>query len=160
MTKMLLYSFISCLLFLSFTGCTDNSGEKLDSWLGDYNYTEQLKFSFDGQAAPIEWSLSVNKINKIYKAILNVRSDQTGFSISCDLSGDTHDLFVKYESALSGKFKNLQKGDTLFILSKVSNRIKTKWRNMYSELYSKTATECNCFIYAGTNKNNNTIIVQ
>jgi hypothetical protein len=66
----------------------------------------------------MEWELSVNRIDKVYKAILNVTGQQTVLSFVNDLKSNDTNLLVLYNKSLSGTDQRFQKGDTLFILSK------------------------------------------
>ncbi|MFC0776230.1 DUF5991 domain-containing protein [Terrimonas alba] len=145
------------LIILVIIGCSESN--KLDSWLGDYNYSEPPIKSLAGYNMVMSWDLSVNKIDKFYKAILNVNGQQTTFSLLNDLKGNDSTLYVIYDQSLSGRDPNLQKGDTLFVLSKAAIGIKTKWSELSPILSEQPPKECNCFVFAGVNENNNTLRV-
>lgn len=150
-----MFSFLLLLTFL--ISCTSEPSNKHDKWLGDYQYTEQIQVSFNGQTMPVDWSLSVHRINKLYKAILN-KGSINSFSFECDLSGNNNELFVIYKSSFSGNVSDLKKGDTLLTLLKSNAIIRTIWGKVYSRLHPNVPIDCNCFRYMGSNKNNNTLI--
>ena len=105
------------------------------------------------------WDLSVNKIDNVYKAILNVTGQQTVFSLLSNLKGSDTTLVVIYEESLPGINQEFQKGDTLFTLSKVATGINTKWIGLSPMLSEQAPKQCSCFVFTGTNENNNTIRV-
>jgi hypothetical protein len=105
----------------------------------------------------MSWDLSVNKINDNYSSILNVNGQQTGFSCLNKLAGNDSVLFIIYDELLNGINHTLHKGDTLFLLSKTLTRVKTKWKALNPMLAEFYPEECECFVFRGTNRNNNTL---
>jgi hypothetical protein len=143
-------------MILMITGCSETK-KSLDSWLGDYSYSEPPVKSIAGYNMVMSWNLSVNKIDNFYKAILNVNGQQTAFSLVTDLKGNDSTLYLIYDQTLSGTEHNLKKDDTLFILSKSATRIKTKWKELSPILSDQPPKDCNCFAFTGVNKDNNTL---
>jgi hypothetical protein len=154
MHNKLCYIFYSLVIIL-LTGCSSNKG--FDSWLGNYTFSEKPVKALAGYSMVMEWDLSVNKIDKNYSAILNVNGQQTGFSLFNNVAGNDSSLFIIYESTLGGAGNVFKSGDTLFSLHKKGAYIKTHW-GMLAPILSETAPkEGRCFIFTGTDINNNTI---
>jgi len=145
----------SCFIIFVIPGCSDTK-DNLNSWLGDYSYSEPPVKALAGYNMVMDWDLSVNKIDNLYKAILNVNGQQTTFSLLNDLKGNDTTLFVTYDKSLSGTDQKFQKGDTLFVLLKATMGIRTKWTRLSPILSEQAPKECICFVFAGANENNNT----
>jgi Family of unknown function (DUF5991) len=154
-SRWLIYIFF----FMLLTGCSANPGNiNLDSWLGNYTFSEPPVKTFGGYSMVMNWDLSVDKINDKYSAILNVNGQQKSFAVFNNLAGNDSVLFIICESTLNGVNEPLQPGDTLFSLLKItSRRIRTRWGSLQPILSESKPEECSCFIFTGTNKNNNTL---
>jgi len=153
-----LEAFVYGIVIILLTGCS--SDKDIDPWLGNYAFSEKPLKAGAGYNMVMEWDLSVNKIDKNYSAILNVNGQQTSFSMFNNVDGNDSALFVIYESTLDGRKDIFKKGDTLFSLHKKGVYIKTSW-NMLAPILSETAPkEGRCFIFTGTDKNNNTLRIR
>ena len=141
------------------TSCLENSGNKnLDSWLGNYEFSEKPVKALGGYHMVMNWDLSVNKINDSYTAILNVNGQQTSFAVFNFLAGNDTTLFIIYDSTLDGIDQAFKKGDTLFSLSRITaRRISTRWGTLQPILSESAPQECSCFVFTGINKDNNTL---
>lgn len=151
-----------CTVFLFVIGfcltATINSCKEykdLDSWLGNYKYEEQPIEAIAGYNMVMSWDLSIHRVNDKYSSILNVNGQQTAFSCQNKLIGNDSTLFIIYDQLLNGNIPTLDKGDTLFVLSKSFIRMTTKWRTLKPILSEFSPDECECFAFAGTNTNNN-----
>jgi hypothetical protein len=140
------------------SACSENSDNKnFGSWLGNYEFNERPLKTFGGYSSFMQWELSVNKIGKIYKSILNVNGHLTSFSLLNNLEGNDKTLFIIYDSILSGVDPGFQKGDTLFSFSGAANSFRTRWASLRPMLRETTPDECRCFIFTGADKDNNTL---
>ena len=159
MHKNLSWFIFSSLMIFGIIRCSDHTRNKLDSWLGDYSYSEPPVKSLAGYSMVMTWNLSANKIDNKYNAILNVTGQQTDFSFLNNLNGNDTTLFVIYDESLSGISQGFHKGDTLFTLSKLATGLQTKWHGLSPILSEQAQKQCNCFVFTSTNENNNTLRV-
>ena len=91
------------------------------------------------------WELSINNKNDTCQGILEVNGQQTYIKLLTDISGDTNSIALTYNKLIEGSDENLKKGDTLFLLLKEGNKIKTKWMSLKPRLPENPPMECRCF---------------
>lgn len=134
---------LSTIIVLIFNECS--SSKNLDTWIGKYNYVEEPVKSNAGYNMVMGWELSINKQENTYTGTLEIDGQQTFINLLTDISGDTNTISVIYNKLIDGSDENLKKGDTLFILSKQSGKLITKWRHLGPRLPEIFTDVCNCF---------------
>jgi hypothetical protein len=139
------------LVFLVFTsiivGCSCiNQSTNLETWAGEYSYEEKPIKASAGYSMVMDWTLSININADTSRAVLEVNGQQTYIKLLANVTGDTSAIAITYNSLIEGSNENLQNGDTLFILSKNENTLKTKWFALEPRLSGNPNKECNCFI--------------
>ncbi|MFN8295007.1 MAG: DUF5991 domain-containing protein [Chitinophagales bacterium] len=138
----IILTFAFIVLFLN--NCTNT--KKLDGWIGKYKYEEENIKANAGYNMVMDWELAIEKHENVFNGILEVNGQQTFIKLLTNISGDTNEISVIYEKLIDGSNVNLKKGDTLFILSKQSDKLVTKWRHLEPRLPEISPRECNCFI--------------
>jgi len=149
------YLILSAVSISIFFSCSNRNSKNLDTWLGDYHYSEQPVKAIAGYEMVMEWGLSVMKNNDRYIAMLNVQGQQTSFSLLYDIKGNANRIIILYNDLIDGIGPGLAKGDTLFILSKNNTKIITIWAQLEPRLSEKFPKECSCFNFIGVNANKN-----
>lgn len=142
LNKLLIFSFFGLLFF----SCSYKSQTKnLDSWLGDYNYAENPIKANANYYMVMDWTLSINERKKTYQGILEINGQQTLIKLLIDIAGDKNTIAIIHNSIIKGSDENLKKGDTLFVLSRKSNQLYTKWLELEPRLLENSPKECSCF---------------
>ena len=137
-------------LFVSILGlaiaCSNNrNSTNLKSWAGKYNYGEEPIKAIAGYNMMMIWELSISNKNDTCQGILEVNGQQTYIKLLTDISGDTNSIALTYNKLIDGSDENLKKGDTLFLLLKEGNKIKTRWMSLIPRLPENPPMECRCF---------------
>jgi hypothetical protein len=128
---------------LFFNNCSNS--KNLDGWIGKYIYEEETIKANAGYNMVMGWELSIEKQENVYHGTLEISGQQTFINLLADISGDTNEISLIYDKLIDGSDENLKKGDTLFILSKQSGKLITKWRHLESRLPETSPKECICF---------------
>lgn len=119
------------------------------NWTGKYSYGEEPIKAMAGYAMSMQWELSVNDS---CQGVLEVNGLQTYLKLLTAVSGDRHSVAFIYEKLFDGVDYGLEKGDTLFILSKVEDKLVTRWKGLESRLSENPPQECNCFTLSKNSK--------
>jgi uncharacterized protein DUF5991 len=151
--SLVIYSVVIILV----AGCSQTTGKELDTWLGEYDFSEKPIKAIAGYNMMMEWNLTVNKIEDKYNTILNVNGQQTSFSLFNTIAGNDSVLYIIYDYKIEGMQEAFKKGDTLFSLQKAGAYLKTRWAAIQPILTENPPVECRCFIFRGRNKDNNTL---
>jgi hypothetical protein len=136
---------ISILLMTVLLCSCSRKPKSLDSWVGNYNYVEEPIKAIAGYHMTMMWAFSINKVNDSYQGVLEVNGQQTFIKILADISGDTNSIALTYHKVMDGSDENLKKGDTLFLLFRNEDKIKTKWMALEPRLAENPPKECDCF---------------
>jgi len=147
MQKNLLIIFVSSVCSLIFIRCSYNeTQENLDTWVGNYSYEEEPVKSIAGYPMVMVWKFSITKESDSINGILEINGQQTYIKVLTGITGDSNKIAVTYNSVIDGFNKGLEKGDTLFTLSKNGNELSTSWFTLQSQLLERSAKECTCFV--------------
>jgi hypothetical protein len=134
-------------LFFLIAACSSGShSTNLDSWIGEYRYEEEPVKSNDGYSMVMEWALSIIKEKDTCFGVLEINGHQTYTRLSTNIAGDSNTIAITYKKRVEGIDEALQKKDTLFLLSKAANKLKTKWMAFTPILMERTNKECECFM--------------
>ena len=146
MQKTVIKFFLSSMLGLTFAACTNHYQFKNpDSWIGNYNFEEEpIKAIADYNMAML-WTLSINKVKDKYQGVLEVNGQQTLIKLLTDISGDSNSIAITFNSLIEGTDEHLTRGDTLFVLSHIANKIETNWSVLEPRLSEKHPKKCICF---------------
>jgi hypothetical protein len=134
--------------FLFFVAMSCSHKQKhinLDSWDGNYGYSEKPIKATAGYSMIMDWSLSIRTKEKNNEGILEVGGQQTYIKSKIKVTGDTNMIAILFDSLVDGRDQERQKGDTLFLLSKNAGSLITKWFSMESILPENSPRECICF---------------
>jgi len=139
MKKMHILFFLFFIIILGciflFSGFTKSN---LDSWVGEYIYTEIIPIDNDTPSSPmipcIEYKISIfKKNNEIYAEIYN-KGYQTNTHLSAIITGNNKRIDLLFELYLEDNlFNYYQRGDLLISLFLNNNEIYTTWKKMISE---------------------------
>ena len=144
---MLLKLLILSIFGLTFIGCFYNDKPtNLDNWTGRYDYEEEPIEANAGYYMVMEWTLAINKNNDTYQAVLEVNGQQTYIRLLTDIAGDSDEIAIIYNSLIDGSSQKLKKGDTLFTLSRTTDKIDTRWFALEPRLLESPPKECSCFM--------------
>ena len=145
MTSLKLLAFLVSLLTI--VSCShSNNSKSLDVWTGEYNYEEEPIKAIAGYSMVMDWTLSINIKGDTCQGLLEINGQQTYIKLLTNITGDTNAITITYNSLIDGSDENLEKGDTLFMLSSNANKLKTKWFALEPRLLENPVKECNCFI--------------
>ena len=135
------------MLVLTILSCSNSNNLKgLDGWLGEYSYEEEPVKAIAGYSMAMDWKLSINKDGDTCQGILEVNGQQTYIKLLTTVTGDTSSITITYNSLIDGTGENLRRGDTLFMLSRHADILKTKWVALGPRLLKSPNKECDCFI--------------
>lgn len=134
------------LIFVVFCSCHVNNNKNLNSWSGRYSFEEEPIKAIADYYMVMQWSLSISKKTETYQGTLEVNGQQTFIKLLTDINGNSDSIAVLYNSRIDGTDENLKQGDTLFVLSKRSNKFKTRWYKLEPRLLENPPKECDCFI--------------
>lgn len=139
--------YILCLTVVQ-CSCQPNSNN-LDTWLGNYNFEENPVKATAGYFMVMNWNLLISKKEMNYKGTLEINGQQTYIKLLTDIKGDSGTIAIIYNSTVDGLKENWNVGDTLFVLSKNTVGIKTKWFGLEPRLIENPLQECKCFVQIG-----------
>lgn len=128
-------------------GCTYNKSIKNpEGWTGEYNYQEKPIKAIAGYYMVMDWTLSINRNGESIQGVLEINGQQTYIKLLTDITGNTNEIAIIHNSLIDGSDENLQKGDTLFLLSRNADKLRTTWLKLEPRLLENTDKECYCFI--------------
>lgn len=147
MQKTLLKLLASAIFGLTLISCS-NKGQSnnIDVWTGGYNYDEVPIKAIAGYSMVMGWTLSININGDTCQGLLEINGQQTYIKLLTNITGDTNAIAITYNNLIDGSDENLKKGDTLFMLSRSADKLKTKWFALEPRLLENPVKECNCFI--------------
>jgi hypothetical protein len=124
--------------------CT--SSEKLDNWLGIYQYNEKSIEALAGYNMVMTWTLNIKQENDNYVALIEVNGQQTNMVIQALISGDSNKINLSFDKGIEGVgYQDLKKGDNLLELKFDSKKIKTKWIKLTPILEENFKNDTICF---------------
>lgn len=123
-----------------------NTVKGLKGWVGNYTYEETPVEAIAGYAMAMNWQLSIAEKGGINQGILEVNGQQTYLKLATDIKGDNNSIAIIMKQLIAGFDSTIAEGDTLFMLIRQNENLKTKWFVLEPRLAEKAAGECNCFI--------------
>lgn len=147
MLKTIITFLFLLILILAFSTCSSNDQSKnFDSWIGNYNFEEEPIKAIAGYNMAMVWVLSIKKESDTWQGVLEVNGQQTYIKLLTDISGNTNSIAITFDSLIEGSGEHLKKGDTLFTLSRKTDKLITEWSALEPRLSEKHLNQCNCFI--------------
>lgn len=145
MTSLKLLTFLVSILTI--VSCShSNNLKNLNVWTGEYNYDEKPVKAIAGYSMVMSWRLSININADTCQGLLEIDGQQTYIKLLTTITGDTNAIAITYNSLIDGLDENLKKGDTLFMLSRNADKLKTKRFALEPRLLENPVKECDCFI--------------
>lgn len=132
----------ACLL----AGCNERKKEQdLNRWAGNYGYSEEPVTASGDFLMLMEWQLRVDAGMDSTRGILEVNGQQTEIKWKTEFSGDSNQVAILFDTAITGPDRDIKRGDTLFMLTKKGNELNTTWVAMEPMLWENPPRECSCF---------------